>query len=317
MRTIYLAAGCFWGAEAYFRRLPGIIEVEVGYANGLEEKTNYQKLKYTGHAETVKLVYDENQIKTAEVLDRYYRIIDPTSINRQGNDCGTQYRTGIYYQRTDQASEKIIAESLALLQEEISEPLAIEFQTLKNYVRAEDYHQDYLTKNPQGYCHINPNKAFDVLYLPNYTEEELADLKKRLSRDEFKVTQEQGTEAPHSSPYNAVTEAGIYVDVVTGQPLFSSDDKYDAGCGWPSFTMPITTDVISYTDDYRFNMLRTEVSASYADTHLGHVFSDGPEDRGGQRYCINGISLRFIPVLRMREFGYAKLLPYIENKEIL
>lgn len=314
MRTIYLAAGCFWGAEAFFRRLKGISEVEVGYANGLDSTTTYESLKETGHAETVKICYDEHQIKTAEILDRYYRIIDPTSINRQGNDIGTQYRTGIYYERTDHLTEQIVKESLALLQEDYEMPIAIEFQTLKNYVRAEDYHQDYLTHNPQGYCHINPRQAEVVLYPPKYDEQELADLKRQLSRNEFKVTQEQGTEAPHSSPYNAVTEAGIYVDVVTGQPLFSSDDKYDAGCGWPSFTMPITTDVITYTPDYRFNMLRTEVSSTSADTHLGHVFGDGPQDRGGQRYCINGLSLRFIPLLRMRELGYAKLLPYIEAK---
>ncbi len=315
MRTIFLAAGCFWGAESFFQQLPGICQTEVGYINGKTEQTNYNAIKETDHAECVKISYDPNRIKLAEILDRFYCVIDPLSVNQQGADQGRQYRTGIYFETEDDLSERIARESLALLDESLGQISAIELEAVKNYVPAEEYHQNYLTKNPDGYCHINPKKALSVvLYPPQADEDELKQIKEKLDEYAYKVTQEQGTEAPHSHEYNKVVEPGIYVDIVGGQPLFSSDDKFDAGCGWPSFTMPITTDIIRYREDFRFMLQRTEVSALASNSHLGHVFEDGPSAKGGLRFCINGLSLRFVPLTKMRELGYARLLPYVEQR---
>ncbi len=306
---IYLAAGCFWGSEAYFKRVFGIIDTEVGYANGKTDDTNYQQVAKTDHAETVKLIYDPNKIHLAEILERYYRIIDPFSVNRQGNDTGRQYRTGIYY--TDEASGALSRYSLEVLAEIKGKTPAVECLPLKNFVSAEDYHQDYLDKNPGGYCHINLLKAQEVLFpggdLPSDNE-----LKKKLSDTAYNVTRERGTERPFSSPYDNNYEDGIYVDIATGQPLFSSADKFNGGCGWPSFTMPVTTDAMQYSRDNRLMRERIEVTGD-STNHLGHVFEDGPEDLGSLRYCINGAALKFIPLEQMDEAGYSALKPFVKS----
>lgn len=307
-KDIYLAGGCFWGVEAYYQRVTGIIETEVGYANGLSDDTDYRRLSETDHVETVHLVYDSAKIHLAEILDRFYRIIDPLAVNRQGNDIGRQYRTGIYYQ--DDADLPLIERSLGVLNMQLDQPHRIEVAPLYHFIKAEAVHQDYLTKNPRGYCHINIAQAKERLY-PGKIKPSEERLRKEIIPDVYHVTQEKGTEPPFSSLLNAHHEAGIYVDVISGQPLFSSQDKYDAGCGWPSFTMPITTDALRYLEDRSHGMLRTEVESSGADSHLGHVFLDGPEATGGQRYCINGASLRFIPEAEMSEEGYGNLLPYV------
>ncbi len=309
-KDIYLAGGCFWGVEAYFKQIPQVIATEVGYANGESDDTNYETVAGTGHAEVLKLSYDANRIHLAELLAHYFRIIDPTLLNQQGNDRGTQYRTGIY--TTDDYQTRVAQAALQLEAKKYDKALVVEVETLKNYIPAEDYHQDYLNKNPFGYCHINLNQVSDPLY-PAYEKPSQNDLKKTLSPLEFDVTQNSGTERPFSSPFDQLNEAGIYVDITSGQPLFSSDDKYDAGCGWPSFTMPITTSVMSYSTDFTHGMVRVEVRSNDADSHLGHVFEDGPIDQGGTRFCINGASLRFIPKAEMAEQGYEAYLPYVVN----
>lgn len=307
-KVIYLAGGCFWGVEAYFEKVHGIIDVESGYANGDGEDTNYEKINRTGHAETVKVIYDANSIHLAEILDRYYSIIDPTSLNRQGNDEGIQYRVGVYYE--DEADRPLIELSLGLLDERLEGRSVIELEPLKNYIAAEEYHQDYLMKNPSGYCHIDLNLRDRVLY-PGEEKPTDETLKKALSPLSYRVTQQADTEAPFTSEYDSLKDAGIYVDIVTGQPLFSSDDKYDSGCGWPSFTQSITTDVMLYSEDRSHNMIRTEVETADSKNHLGHVFNDGPKEEGGLRYCINGAALKFIPREQMKAQGYAALLPYV------
>lgn len=307
-KEIYLAGGCFWGVQAYFERIPGIIETEVGYANGSTDQTSYKAVSQTGHSETVRVRYDANKIHLAEILDRYYKIIDPLSVNKQGNDRGTQYRTGIYW--IDDTSKQIVMESVALLNERLGEKSAIELAELKNYVVAEDYHQDYLDKNPGGYCHINVASAGDTLY-PGTGKPSDGEIKSNLSTDEFVVTQQKGTERPYSSQYDKFTDEGIYVDVVGGQPLYSSADKYDAGCGWPSFTKPITTDAVVYEQDTSHGMHRIGVESAQAQSHNGHVFNDGPAATGGLRYCINGVALKFIPKDEMKAQGYGSLLPYL------
>lgn len=304
---IYLAAGCFWGSEAYFKLVPGVLATEVGYANGEGEQVGYHDIARTGHAETVKISYDPYKVKLAELLERYYRVIDPLSLNKQGNDVGTQYRTGIYY--TDEASGELARYSLEILAERLGENPVIECEPLRNFVPAEDYHQDYLDKNPGGYCHIPLGRARDILFEGDEQPSD-AELRSSLDAGIFAVTREKGTERPGSSPLDQAFQPGIYVDVITGQPLFSSDDKYDAGCGWPSFTMPITTDAAIYQGDTSHGMIRTEVD-SLAGNHLGHVFDDGPRESGALRYCINGVSLRFIPWEEMADAGYLGLLPFV------
>lgn len=312
-QEIYLAGGCFWGVEGYFQRLEGVLETEVGYANGQSEKTSYYELAQTDHAETLRLIYDANVISLEEILQHLYRIIDPISVDRQGNDVGRQYRTGIYY--VDEKSGKRAERSLKQLQTKYDKQIAVELAPLDNYVAAEEGHQKYLDKHSGGYCHIDlaladlPLEDREGVFQKPSEEE----LRSSLSEEVYHVTQEAGTEAPFSHEYDKKEDAGIYVDVVSGEPLFSSRDKYDAGCGWPSFTKPITQNKIQYKDDFSLNRHRIEVRSEGADSHLGHVFEDGPSQKGGLRYCINGLSLRFIPLEEMEEAGYGDYIPFVEE----
>ena len=312
-RLIYLAGGCFWGVEAYFQRIPGVLDTEVGYANGRGGATSYRELHATDHAETLRLEYDAFALSLAEVLAHYFRLIDPVSVNRQGNDRGRQYRTGIYYEPGDAAAREQAERSLAQLQTHYAEPLAIELEELRNFVRAEDYHQDYLEANPGGYCHIDLRLAAQPLQLGPQLREKpsLEELRAELSPLAFEVTQREGTEPPRSSEFDQFDERGIYVDVVSGQALFSSRDKFDAGCGWPSFTRPILSGALNYKVDRRLWRERIEVQSGAAASHLGHVFPDGPRSGGGMRYCIDGVALRFIPEARMAAEGYGDFLPFL------
>lgn len=305
---IYLAGGCFWGVEGYFKKIPGVLDTDVGYANGKTSETNYEKIGKTDHGETVKIIYDQDQISLQDILEYYFRIIDPTSINKQGNDKGRQYRTGIYY--TDENDRLIIDELIRQKQENFDEKIAVEIEPLKNFVLAEDYHQDYLDKNPGGYCHINISLAEKPLESKKI-DKNAKELKEKLTEDQYKVTQENETERPFSSEYDDFDQPGIYVDVVTGEPLFSSKDKYDAGCGWPSFTKPIDSN-INYKNDKTHGMERVEVRSKKGDSHLGHVFDDGPKEKGGARYCINGAALRFIPLIKMEEEGYGDFIDKVK-----
>lgn len=310
IKEIYLAGGCFWGTQGYFERIKGVVKTDVGYANGNSDKTDYNSISKTGHAETVRVVFDENVVSLPEILARYFRVIDPLSVNKQGNDVGTQYRTGIYYK--DEGLKEPIANFLAYEQSKYKKKLAVEFQPLKNYVLAEEYHQDYLKKNPNGYCHIDLNLANKPLYDTKFIVPPKAELKKELTKLQYEVTQEQVTERPYSSEYDKLNKKGIYVDIVTKKPLFSSTDKYDAGCGWPSFTKPITSDALKFSSDTSHGMVRTEVSSLLGNSHLGHVFDDGPKDKGGLRYCINGASLKFIPLEDMEKEGYGDYIMYVQ-----
>lgn len=234
-------------------------------------------------------------------------MIDPTSLNQQGNDRGTQYRTGIYY--THSAEQAIIAQALQQEQQKYQQPLVVENLPLTHFYEAEEYHQDYLIKNPNGYCHIDIRLADQPLEkktfnMDNYRKPSDETLKQRLTDEQYRITQQNGTERAFSHEYDHLFAKGIYVDIVSGEPLFSSKDKYDSGCGWPSFTRPIEQNALTKHDDHSYNMHRTEVRSRAADSHLGHVFPDGPSEQGGLRYCINGASLRFIPLERMEAEGY-------------
>ena len=305
MAEIYLAGGCFWGLEEYFSRIEGIKKTTVGYANGQVESTNYQLIHQTDHAETVHLIYDEKRISLREILLYYFRVIDPLSVNKQGNDVGRQYRTGVYY--TDQADKAVIEQVFVEQEKQLGQKIAVELEPLRHYVLAEDYHQDYLKKNPGGYCHINVNDAYQPLVDPGQYEKPTdAELKEQLSEEQYQVTQNSATERPFHNAYNATFEEGIYVDVTTGEPLFFAGDKFESGCGWPSFSRPIARDVLKYYEDKSHGMERIEVRSRSGNAHLGHVFTDG------LRYCINSAALRFIPKEKMEAEGYAYLLQHMK-----
>lgn len=311
LTEIYLGGGCFWGTQGYFDLINGVVYSEVGYANGVSDQTSYNQIARTDHAEVVRLKFDANRVDINEILEHYFRIIDPFSINKQGNDIGRQYRTGIYY--SDDKLKSVIEDFISRKQAKFTKPIAVEIEPLKNYIKAEEYHQKYLDKNPNGYCHIDLNLASKPLYDESkFKIPSLSELKEKLSDLAFKVTQEKATERPYSSQYDKFDERGIYVDIVSKKPLFSSSDKYDAGCGWPSFTKPITTDAASYHRDLSHGMERIEVTSRQSGSHLGHVFDDGPMDKGGLRYCINGASLEFIPYDEMDKRGYSEYKVYVK-----
>ena len=219
MAEIYLAGGCFWGLEEYFSRIPGVEETTVGYANGQVETTNYQLIKETDHAETVQVIYDPDKITLRSILLYYFRVIDPLSINKQGNDRGRQYRTGVYY--TDEADREVIAHLFAEEEKQLGRKIAVELEPLRHYILAEDYHQDYLKKNPGGYCHIDVTDAEQPLIDPSaYQKPDQEILKAKLTAEQYQVTQESATERPFHNAYDQTFEEGIYVDITTGEPLF-------------------------------------------------------------------------------------------------
>ncbi len=326
-KTIYLAGGCFWGLEAYMERVDGVVDAISGYANGNIEHPSYQQvIAGSGHAETVQVTFDIDKTNLATILAYYIRVIDPTSLNRQGNDVGVQYRTGIYY--TDAADKAVVDNTLQTLQAKFSQPIVVENQPLRNFYPAEIFHQDYLTKHPNGYCHIDISLAKDkipvIKTLPPATtitatldarryQDYDKNLSKKLTAAQYAITQQSSTEPAFSHAYDALFDEGLYVDIVSGEPLFLSSDKYDSGCGWPSFTKPIDPAVITTHTDASFNMMRTEVRSRVANSHLGHVFNDGPADKGGLRYCINGNALQFIPLEQMNAQGYGALEKLIKH----
>jgi len=314
-RIIYLAGGCFWGTEKYFTLIKGVLETEVGYANGNTVNPSYEDVchKNTGHAETVKVIYDNNLISLEKLLNLFYKVINPVSINKQGNDMGTQYRTGIYY--TDEEDEGVIASSLNELQKKYEKPIAVEVLPLQNYYIAEEYHQKYLDKNPGGYCHIGQAEFDDVIETQSkmsYKIKSKDDLKSSLTDMQYNVTQNNATEPPFKNEYYDNFKEGIYVDITTGEPLFTSKDKFESSCGWPSFSKPIQSYLLKELTDISHGMRRTEVRTENSDSHLGHVFNDGPRQLGGLRYCMNSASLFFIPKEEMNEKGYGDLLYIFE-----
>ena len=403
LHTLYLAGGCFWGLEAFLKRLPGVRRTVAGYANGSTENPSYRDVCNwnTGHAETVAVTYDRRILPTDVLLDGFFEVVDPTSLNRQGNDAGTQYRSGIYWQ--DEADLPAIEAALRRQQARYTEPIVTEIEPLDGFYAAEDYHQDYLGKNPHGYCHIalgaaeafarrmglaegrpciqfdglcespddpavagaipgakagagvapsasadgagSPAEAAakaapdakagaadstpsapgagpldaagvaDAIRARGYAAPPDDELRRALSPEQYRVVRENATERPFAHPYDHAFEPGIYVDVTSGEPLFASADKFDSGCGWPAFSRPLSKDVVTEHLDRSFGTLRTEVRSRAGDAHLGHVFTDGPAEAGGLRYCINGAALRFVPLERMDAEGYGYLKPLVEQQE--
>lgn len=313
MNTIYLAGGCFWGVEGYFKRIEGVKGTTCGYANGRTENPSYEDVcrHDTGHAETVKVDFDDEVISLEDLLIYYFRIIDPVSVNKQGNDVGTQYRTGIYY--TNESQLPVIKAAIEREQRKYNEKIAVEVLPIENFYSAEEYHQDYLDKNPNGYCHINLSLADEpIVRSEKYKRKNDDELKESLTPLQYDVTVNAATERPFDNEFNSNFERGIYVDITSGEPLFFSTDKFESGCGWPSFSKPIQKDLVKYSEDLSLGRRRIEVRSNAADAHLGHVFDDGPSELGGLRYCINSAALRFIPLDKMDEEGYGYLKKYVE-----
>lgn len=352
LRDIWLAGGCFWGVEEYFSRIPGVVDAVSGYANGTADNPTYREVcsGRTGHAETVHIRYDPDQVSLRTLATQFFKIIDPLSVNRQGNDRGTQYRTGLYYK--DEADRLVLASVMVEEQRKHTKKMAVELLPLANFFPAEEEHQDYLKKHPGGYCHISFDSLREVpsvedqrraeeqaaarrrgpdmpdmraahgaaassgstwLDPSRYPKPEAAELRRRLSPEAFHVTQEAGTERPFTGAFWKHDEPGIYVDVTTGEPLFSSRDKFDSGCGWPSFSKPLDARVVSEHRDTSLGMERVEIRSRVGRAHLGHVFPDGPRERGGLRYCINSAALRFIPLAEMERAGYGDLRKLVEE----
>lgn len=308
------------GIEAYMERVNGVIDATSGYANGTTNQPSYEEVvsQSTGHAETVHVKFDPDIIDLEEILLYYFKVINPVSLNQQGNNVGTQYRTGIYYVNEGQVEtiENIIKKE----QENYEKKMVVEVEPLERFDLAEEYHQDYVKKNPSTYCSIDLSLAEKPLEKKEknpynikvdqtlYTKPSEEEIKERLGTIEYDVTQNDATESSFSHEYDQLDKKGIYVDIVTGEPMFSSEDKFDSGTGWPSFTRPIDPDAVKLIDDDTLFMKRVEVRSRVGDSHLGHVFDDGPADDGGKRYCMNGSALHFVAYEEMEKEGYEYLL---------
>ena len=315
--VIYLAGGCFWGLEKLMQSIPGVTDAVSGYANGTgEADANYSAVCAggTGFRETVQVTYDPGQVSLDALLLAYFYVIDPTVENRQGNDVGSQYQTGVYY--ADEASRETV-ERIAALERGRREKFAVEIGPLVNFFPAEEYHQDYLDKNPNGYCHI-PRAEIELFSQMkidpgDYRKPAAEAIRDKLTEEQYRVTQESATESPFRNEFWNQFEKGIYVDVVTGEPLFSSADKFESSCGWPAFSKPIEEPAVVELPDDSHGMHRTEVRSRAGDSHLGHVFTGDRESPNGVRYCINSASLRFVPYEKMEQEGYGGLLSLFDS----
>lgn len=297
-KTIHLAGGCFWGLEKLMQSLKGVKDATSGYANGdSKENANYKTVCQgeTGFRETVKVTYDSSLTSLENLLNAYFEVIDPTLTNQQGHDVGPQYQAGIYY--TNDEDKQVIEVVVAKIKKSVKN-FSVEIKPLVNFYEAEEYHQNYLDKNPTGYCHI-PRSKIEKLAKKSYNN---------LTPLQFEVTQNSATEPPFSSEYNTLMEDGLYVDIVSGEPLFTSLDKYQSSCGWPSFTKPIKSSAVMEKVDNSHFMTRTEVRSITSNSHLGHVFTKDGESPNGVRYCINGASLRFIPLKDLEKEGYGEYI---------
>ncbi|WP_369903411.1 peptide-methionine (R)-S-oxide reductase MsrB [Bacillus manliponensis] len=315
MKLATFAGGCFWCMVSPFEEMDGIIKVVSGYTGGHKENPTYKEVcsETTGHYEAVQITFDEEKMPYETLLDIYWRQIDPTDEGGQFHDRGQSYQTVIFYH--DEEQRQKAEESKRKLAESgrFKKAIATQILPATMFYEAEEYHQDYHKKNAFRYELYRRGSGRDV-FIKEYWPKDNEHLKEKLTEMQFYVTQENGTEPPFQNEYHDHKEEGIYVDIVSGEPLFSSRDKFDSGCGWPSFTKPVMSVSVKEKMDLSHNMTRTEVRSREADSHLGHVFPDGPGP-SGLRYCINSAALRFIKKEDLEKEGYGDFLILFGNKK--